>query len=66
MSIAPNDFQAVETFCLENDIELIVVGPEDPLANGVVDFFKNKKIRVFGPDRRAAQLESSKIFAKNS
>ncbi len=64
VSIAPNDFQAVETFCLENDIELIVVGPEDPLANGVVDFFKNKKIRVFGPDRRAAQLESSKIFAK--
>lgn len=64
VSIAPYDFQAVETFCLENDIELIVVGPEDPLANGVVDFFKNKKIRVFGPDRRAAQLESSKIFAK--
>ncbi|WP_456407495.1 phosphoribosylamine--glycine ligase [Caldithrix abyssi] len=64
VSIAANDFQAIETFCLDEGIELIVVGPEDPLANGVVDFFKNKKVRVFGPDQRAAQLESSKIFAK--
>ncbi len=62
--ISPNDFKTIENFCLEKGVELIVVGPEDPLANGVVDFFKNKKIRVFGPDSRAARLESSKIYAK--
>ena len=62
--INPNDFEAVEKFCKEKQIELIFVGPEDPLANGIVDYFQNKGIKIFGPDKLAAQLEGSKIFAK--
>lgn len=47
-----------------NRIDLTVVGPEQPLANGIVDEFQRRKLRIFGPDRKAAQLESSKVFAK--
>ena len=46
-------------------IELVVVGPEQPLVNGIVDFLKKRKIRVFGPNKFAAQLEGSKAFMKN-
>ncbi len=59
-----NDFDGIKNFCESNDIELVVVGPEVPLANGIIDFFKDSSIIVFGPDKKAAQLESSKIFAK--
>ena len=62
--VQPDNFAAIEKFCEEKEIDLIVVGPEDPLAKGIVDFFNGKDIRVFGPDRQAAQLESSKIYAK--
>jgi phosphoribosylamine--glycine ligase len=64
VTINPNNFEAVEKFCREEQIELIFVGPEDPLANGIVDYFRNKGIRIFGPDKEAAQLEGSKIWAK--
>ncbi|MFZ1683582.1 MAG: phosphoribosylamine--glycine ligase [Candidatus Zixiibacteriota bacterium] len=47
-----------------NKIDLTVVGPEGPLANGIVDDFTRRKLRIFGPDRKSAQLESSKVFAK--
>jgi phosphoribosylamine---glycine ligase len=47
-----------------NRIDLTIVGPEQPLANGLVDDFQRRKLRVFGPDRKAAQLESSKVFSK--
>ncbi|NOZ35142.1 MAG: phosphoribosylamine--glycine ligase [Chlorobi bacterium] len=59
-----NDFEEVERFCLYNTVEMIFVGPEQPLAAGIVDYFKGKDVKVFGPDKQSAQLEASKIFAK--
>ncbi len=59
-----NNFTEIETFCKKNEIDLIFVGPEQPLANGIVNFFEDKDIKVFGPDKEAAKLEASKIFAK--
>ena len=59
-----NDFDGIKNFCESNDVELIIVGPEVPLVNGIVDFFRDSSIKVFGPDKAAAQLEGSKIFAK--
>ncbi len=64
VAISPNDFKTIEKFCKEKQIGLIFVGPEDPLANGIVDYFRNKDIKIFGPDKEAAQLEGSKIRAK--
>ena len=58
------NFAELETFCKENKIDLIFVGPEQHLAAGIVDYFKDTNIKVFGPDKNAAQLETSKIFAK--
>ncbi len=66
--INPNDFEALANFCLDQKIDMIVVGPEDPLVNGVVDFFKThpllQDLPVIGPDKNAAQLEGSKVFSK--
>ncbi|MCD4796611.1 MAG: phosphoribosylamine--glycine ligase, partial [Candidatus Cloacimonetes bacterium] len=59
-----NDFDGIKNFCESNDVELLIVGPEVPLVNGIVDFFRDSSIKVFGPDKAAAQLEGSKIFAK--
>jgi phosphoribosylamine--glycine ligase len=58
------NFHEIERFCIEHEIDLIFVGPEQPLSKGMVDYFIKRKIRIFGPDKNAAQLESSKIFAK--
>jgi phosphoribosylamine--glycine ligase len=52
-------------FALHNHIDLTVVGPEDPLVEGIVDRFTNKSVKIFGPDSKAAQLEGSKAFAKS-
>jgi phosphoribosylamine---glycine ligase len=52
-------------FALTNRIDLTVVGPEIPLADGIVDLFSNKGLLIFGPTKGAARLESSKVFAKN-
>ncbi len=49
----------------EKEIDLTIVGPEDPLANGIVDAFNKEKLRIFGPDSFCAQLESSKLFARD-
>ena len=59
------DFDAVLSFVAEKNIDLVVVGPEEPLARGIKDFFSEKKpgVRVFAPDKKAAQLEASKCFA---
>lgn len=66
--ISPTDFQAVKKFVLENQITMVVVGPEDPLVQGVYDFFKNdtqlQHIQVIGPSKEGAKLEGSKEFAK--
>ncbi|MBK7141106.1 MAG: phosphoribosylamine--glycine ligase [bacterium] len=51
-------------FAQRNKIDLTVVGPEQPLSVGVVDDFQRRKLRIFGPDKKAAQLESSKVFSK--
>jgi len=59
-----NDFEGILNFCRSRTIELIFVGPEDPLANGIVDYFADTPVKVFGPDKSGARLEGSKIFAK--
>lgn len=68
VSIAADDFFQIKNFCLKNEIEMVVVGPEDPLVKGVYDFFKNdehlKNIMVIGPSKLGATLEGSKEFAK--
>src|SRR5262245_48485788 len=58
------DFQRLSTFVEENEVELTVVGPDGPLAHGIVDFFQSKGLRIWGPSQAAAQIESSKVFAK--
>jgi len=62
------DFSAIEAFCIEKKIEMLVVGPEEPLVNGLYDHFKTKeelqKIFFIGPSKKGAQLEGSKSFAK--
>ena len=62
------DFDAIKQFCLQELVELVVVGPEEPLVKGIVDFFKTdealQSIMIIGPSLHAAQLEGSKAFAK--
>ncbi len=69
VDIKPSDFKAVKEFCLEHEINLVVVGPEQPLVDGIVDFFKGdvelKAVKIIGPDKQGAQLEGSKAFAKD-
>ena len=64
----PGNPEEVAGFCLDNDIDMVVVGPEDPLVNGIGDYFSShpglKEVRLIGPDAAAAQLEGSKEFAK--
>ena len=68
VDIKVNDFQKIREFVLANNINMVVVGPEDPLVNGVYDFFKADtalaKIPVIGPSQSGARLEGSKDFAK--
>tara|TARA_B100000767_G_scaffold274176_1_gene306362 strand:+ start:14 stop:1276 length:1263 start_codon:yes stop_codon:yes gene_type:complete len=59
-----NDFEELKNFILANKIELIIVGPEKPLVEGIVDFFEKNNIKIFGPNKIASQLEGSKIFTK--
>jgi phosphoribosylamine--glycine ligase len=64
VSIEPGDFRALIQFAKREGIGLTVVGPEEPLANGIVDAFQREGLRIFGPRRDAAELEGSKVFAK--
>jgi len=59
-----NDFNSIKDFCVENKVELLIIGPEQPLVDGIVDYFDDTDIKVFGPNRIASQLEGSKIFTK--
>jgi len=59
------NFNVLKNFIELNKIDLIVVGPEKPLVDGIVDFLEKNKIKVFGPNKAAAELEGSKIFTKN-
>lgn len=69
LPIAVSDFVGIAQAVKEHNIEMVIVGPEDPLVKGIVDFFKKdkalKKIRIVGPDAAGAQLEGSKDFSKN-
>jgi phosphoribosylamine--glycine ligase len=60
-----DDQKSLLEFALKEKIDITIVGPEAPLAAGIVDLFKENGIKVFGPKKEAAQLESSKVFAKN-
>ena len=68
VNINPTDFEAIKTFVIQEKVEMVVVGPEDPLVLGIFDFFQNndqlKHIPVIGPSKKGAKLEGSKEFAK--
>ena len=64
VAIPATDLAQLLRFAKQNDVDLTVVGPDDPLAIGIVDLFTAEKLRIFGPTKSAARLESSKIFAK--
>ena len=69
VSLKLSDSESIKDFCLKQNINLVVVGPEQPLVDGIVDFFKNdealKSVKIIGPDKHGAQLEGSKAFAKD-
>src|SRR5438105_8102095 len=64
VAIAASDLGALVRFAKENRVDLTVVGPDDPLAAGIVDLFAAEKLRAFGPTKSAARIEAFKIFAK--
>jgi len=68
LNISGNDFSAIKNSCKAHNIQLVVVGPEEPLVIGIVDFFNSdddlKNILIIGPSKEAAQLEGSKAYAK--
>ena len=68
VNIKADDFEALKNFCVDNGVDMVVVGPEDPLVKGIYDDFKNdertKDIPVIGPSKKGAVLEGSKDFAK--
>ena len=59
-----NNFDKIKSFLIKEKVDLTIVGPEEPLVNGVVDFLKKYDLKVFGPDKYCSQLEGSKIFTK--
>jgi len=68
VNMAATDFEAIKSFVWEKDIDMVVVGPEDPLVKGIYDFFKGdevlKDVAIIGPSKAGAQLEGSKDFSK--
>ena len=60
-----NDYKELSQWAKTNNIELTIVGPEQPLVDGVVDIFKENGLTIFGPSAAAAQLEGSKVYMKN-
>ena len=65
INISVNDIDKLVSFAKEEKVDLTIIGPEVPLSNGIVDIFIENKLKVFGPKKLAAQLESSKDFAKS-
>ena len=65
LDININDFDKIKKCIIENEIELLIVGPEEPLVKGIVDFLQDTPVKVFGPNKAASQLEGSKTFTKN-
>ncbi|MCG4581870.1 ATP-grasp domain-containing protein, partial [Anaerosalibacter bizertensis] len=64
VNINPKDIDLLLDFAINKDIDLTVVGPEDPLVNGIVDRFNEKGLKIFGPNKKGAILEGSKIISK--
>ena len=64
VDIDMNNFENIYKFINQNNIDLVVVGPEEPLVNGIVNYLEKLNIKVFGPNKIASQLEGSKIFTK--
>ena len=65
IKIDHNNFEEIKNFCVNDHIELVIIGPEQPLVNGLSDFLQTEGIKTFGPSKLAAQLEGSKTFSKN-
>lgn len=65
LNINPNDFDALLNFVKYNWIDLTIVGPEEPLSKGIVDAFLKEGKRILGPNKESAQIEASKVFAKD-
>ena len=65
VDIPAGDFESLSAFAKKESVDLTVVGPEQPLSEGIVDFFEKEGLRIFGPSKAAAELEGSKIFSKN-
>lgn len=64
ISIDEDDFDHLANFAETNGIDYTVVGPEEPLVNGIVDFFKRRDLKIFGPNKQGAKIEGSKTFTK--
>tara|TARA_B100001142_G_scaffold314043_1_gene351135 strand:- start:4918 stop:6180 length:1263 start_codon:yes stop_codon:yes gene_type:complete len=60
-----NNFEKIKNFIIENQINIILIGPEKPLVDGIVDYLESYNIKVFGPNKKSSQLEGSKTFTKN-
>ena len=65
VEIKLNNFEELKNFIRIKKIDIIIVGPEQPLVDGIVDYLENNNIKVFGPNKIASQLEGSKAFTKN-
>ena len=65
IDIEASDLEGLKDFAIKNRIDLTVVGPELPLTLGIVDLFEDNKLKIFGPDKAASELEGSKVFSKN-
>jgi phosphoribosylamine--glycine ligase len=65
VNLSADDLPGLFAFAQENKPDLTVVGPDNPLALGIVDLFQEKKLRIWGPDKRGAQFEASKVFSQN-
>ena len=60
-----SNFEVLRQFIIKNKIDIVIIGPEKPLVEGIVDFLETNRIKVFGPNKQASRLEGSKIFTKN-
>ena len=65
INVELSDFEKIKEIVYKNKIDFVIVGPEQPLVSGIVDYLSENKIKVFGPNKIASQLEGSKIFTKN-
>ncbi|WP_099974875.1 phosphoribosylamine--glycine ligase [Lactobacillus terrae] len=65
VDISENDFESLIQYVIDQKIEYSIVGPEEPLVAGIVDYFRERGLKIFGPTKEAAKIEGSKIFSKN-